>query len=124
MSQLQRSRVDTLAEYRDIPDTGCEFSPTCLACPQPVCKYDDPEWIRQSCRDRDNAICEAAGNGEERADLAKRHNISVRTVYRIIDRGWRKKDVLDEPPELSLSELGQRAYFRAHKQLLPLPVNQ
>ena len=79
MSQLQRSRIDTLAEYRDIPDKGCEFSPTCLACPEPVCKYDDPGWIRQSRRDRDNAICEAAGNGEARTNIAERFNLTVRT---------------------------------------------
>ena len=24
------------------PDTGCQYSPSCLACPLPVCKYDAP----------------------------------------------------------------------------------
>lgn len=26
------------AEYRD---TGCDISPTCLACPLPACRYDE-----------------------------------------------------------------------------------
>ncbi len=32
----------TSGEFEYIGDDGCEYSPTCLRCPLPLCKYDDP----------------------------------------------------------------------------------
>jgi hypothetical protein len=28
-------------------DTGCEMSPSCLSCPLPICKHDDPKWAQR-----------------------------------------------------------------------------
>ena len=33
-------------------DVGCSESPTCLACPLPICKFDDKEWYIKFCRER------------------------------------------------------------------------
>jgi len=27
-----------------VDDDGCEYSPSCLQCPLPVCKYDAKKW--------------------------------------------------------------------------------
>jgi len=35
----KRKRLVKEAEYFD---DGCEYSPSCLRCPLPVCKHDDP----------------------------------------------------------------------------------
>jgi len=32
-----------LVDEHFVPDDGCEYSPSCLLCPLPVCKYDDPK---------------------------------------------------------------------------------
>jgi len=28
-----------------VADDGCQYSPTCLRCPLPTCKYDDPVGV-------------------------------------------------------------------------------
>lgn len=36
----------TLDQATGFPaDTGCEVSPSCLRCPLPQCRYDDPLWF-------------------------------------------------------------------------------
>lgn len=39
IKKTQPPRVD---QDRFLSDTGCIYSPTCLACPLPVCKEDAP----------------------------------------------------------------------------------
>lgn len=63
---------------------GCEeVSPTCLTCPLPICKYDDPgvltRWRRQ---ERDREVI-AAMQTMPVEDVARRFGISERTAYRI-----------------------------------------
>ena len=33
----------TSPTYSHYPDNGCEVSPSCLSCPLPLCRYDDPQ---------------------------------------------------------------------------------
>ena len=39
----KRIRI-SLPEDKNWRDTGCEVSPTCLACHLPVCRYDN-SWV-------------------------------------------------------------------------------
>jgi len=38
--KVRGTRGERLENY--FVDDGCEYSPSCLQCPLPVCKYDDP----------------------------------------------------------------------------------
>ena len=42
-----RTSVDMVPELYHYEDTGCEVSRSCLNCPLPRCKYDDPTWFQQ-----------------------------------------------------------------------------
>ena len=44
---LSKTLVDTVPELYHYEDTGCEVSPSCLNCPLPRCKYDDPIWFQR-----------------------------------------------------------------------------
>ncbi|MBI2171005.1 MAG: hypothetical protein HYU30_03135 [Chloroflexi bacterium] len=81
--------MDTLPEYFPYKDDGCEVSPTCLRCPLPQCKYDDPGWLARVRRDlRDRQVVEARRCGDVTiGDLARRFGLSVRTVHRILGKG-------------------------------------
>ena len=67
------------------PD-GCDVSPSCLNCPLPRCKYDDPGWIRRERRKkRDHAVIEAREReGLTVRQLTKRFRVSERTIFRIL----------------------------------------
>ena len=82
------TRSDALPEQVSYQDTGCEASPSCLACPLPQCKYDDPAWYQQYRRQgRDQLILDAYTN--ERAtvfQLAERFQLSPRTIHRALHR--------------------------------------
>ncbi len=70
-------------------DDGCEISRSCLSCPLPQCKYDDPRWYMEERRkERDRRVLET----KERENLsvsevARRFELSPRTVFRILRRG-------------------------------------
>ena len=72
-------------EYRD---EGCEISPSCLRCPLPRCKYDEPHFARaQRRRQRDNLVVNARiREGLTVAEVARRFALSHRTVFRILRR--------------------------------------
>ncbi len=85
----RRSRdFDTLPELTAYRDEGCEVSPTCLECPLPRCKFDDPDWYRRlRLASRDARVLEALRTERDRpAELARRFGVSVRTVQRIMKR--------------------------------------
>lgn len=79
---------DTLPELTAYRDEGCEVSPTCLECPLPRCKYDDPDWYRRlRLASRDARVLEALRTERGRpAELARRFGVSLRTVQRIMKR--------------------------------------
>ena len=79
--------VAVLVDY--IPDEGCEYHPTCLTCPFPVCKHDDDFYdvvlIIDEVRDtRDELIRKRRRDGVMFVDLAKEFGVSERTVYRVV----------------------------------------
>ena len=84
--------VDVLPERYRYEDDGCEVSPSCLRCPLPRCKYDDPGWLNRLVREqRDRRILRVwleAGTPVD--DLARRFGVSERTVFRILAAVRRK----------------------------------
>ena len=84
--------VDALPEFFPYRDEGCEVAPSCLRCPLSQCKYDDPLAYHRSVRtERDRSILkmiqqEGVPPGGI-AELARRFDLSIRTVHRILARG-------------------------------------
>lgn len=109
-------RSDTLPENTRYKDDGCDASLTCLACPLPLCKYDDPGWLqRESRRTRDDEIFRLRGERMAVSEIARRFGISTRTVHRIVQRGGAAPVPVaeeDDGPLISLSELADRSLFR------------
>ena len=66
--------VDVVPERYPYRDEGCDVSSSCLRCPLPQCKYDDPGWFHRQRRDRrDDEVIEAMREGGlSVADLAAR----------------------------------------------------
>ena len=83
--------VDVVPERYPYRDEGCDVSSSCLRCPLPQCKYDDPGWFHRQRRDRrDDEVIEAMREGGlSVADLAARFALSQRTVFRILRRAVR-----------------------------------
>lgn len=75
-----------MSEYVPMNDTGCDVSPSCLSCPLPECKFENPAYTpHQSDKHRLYAGVYAARlAGETVNGLAERFGISSRTVSRII----------------------------------------
>ena len=70
------------------PDHGCDLHPSCLSCPLPRCRYDEPGWLRRGKQgDRDARIVEARGAGRPVKDVAARFGVSQRTVHRVLAAG-------------------------------------
>ena len=80
--------LDGLPEQMHYADTGCEVALTCLACPLPQCKYDDPAWYQAYRRHgRDIEVVDAyRTEGLSVFEVAKRFNLSPRTVHRSLRR--------------------------------------
>ena len=78
-------RTDTLPEGIRYRDTGCSVSPSCFSCPLPECRYDDDAAKKMRAR-RDRRI-RTLRRTHIRVDvLARRFNVSSRTVYRVTQR--------------------------------------
>ena len=118
------TRSNTLPEHTHYKDDGCDVSPSCLDCPLPLCKYDDPGWVqRESKRVRDDSIYRARLDGDPVLDIAQRFGVSPRTVHRVISRGGAMASTEpdeDDSPLLSLAELEQRSLFRPRTPAPPL----
>ena len=82
------SAMDGLPEQMRYADTGCEAFVSCLECPLPRCRFDDPAWYQAyKLRERDEEI--AWSYQYERLqvyEVASRFGISVRTVQRALRR--------------------------------------
>lgn len=80
--------MDILPEYFPYRDDGCEVSPSCLRCPLPQCKYDNPGWLQRERRaQRDSRVIQVrCQEGVTIPELARRFDISQRTVHRILSR--------------------------------------
>ena len=84
----ERFATDEVTEFYHYEDTGCEASDSCLDCPLPLCKYDDPVWYHHNRRlARDFRIMHVMqGECLSIEETAERFSVTVRTVFRILQR--------------------------------------
>ena len=82
--------VDALPERFPYRDEGCEISPSCLRCPLPQCKYDEPGWLQKQKRmERDSEVVAVLlREGLSVQEAASRFALSQRTIFRILKRTW------------------------------------
>ena len=80
--------MDRLPELTIYPDNGCDLHPSCLTCPLPRCRYDDPGWLQREERgQRDTELLELnAKHSLPVPELAAHFGVSTRTVHRVLSR--------------------------------------
>jgi len=83
---LRRPRIDALPEYIDYVDRGCDLYPSCLRCPLPRCRYEDPGGAKAMLRSgRDASIIRVASqDGMTVDEVARMFGLSRRTVFRVL----------------------------------------
>ena len=83
------ARHDTLPEHVEYRDKGCDVFPSCLRCPLPRCRYDEPGGVRAILnRIRDREIRRLRREHELPVDeIARRFRVSRRTVFRALREG-------------------------------------
>ena len=80
-----RAVADSLPEFTRYKDDGCNISPTCLDCPLPRCRYEEPGGLRSLLNEhRDRQIIQLRLKGVPVDALADHFGISRRTVFRVI----------------------------------------
>ena len=104
-SPLSRTLLDAVPEMYHYEDTGCEVSLSCLNCPLPRCKYDDPVWFQRYRRmGRDLKVWRTIHSERLTAEeAAQRFSVTVRTVFRIMRR------CRESLPEMNVEEMGALA---------------
>ena len=80
--------IDVLPEQHQYRDEGCSVSPSCLRCPLPWCKYDDPAAYHRELRlNRDREVMQVKRDqGKSVPQLARHFGLSERTIHRILER--------------------------------------
>ena len=83
------AREDALPEHVAYHDRGCDVFPSCLRCPLPRCRYDEPGGVRALLnRERDREIRRLRLDHELPVDeIALRFRVSRRTVFRALQHG-------------------------------------
>jgi hypothetical protein len=81
----RRSFTDARPEEYPYRDDGCEISASCLTCPLPQCKYDNPRWFRSEIYKRRYRLVLMAlyEDGLSVKEAASRFQVSQRTIFRI-----------------------------------------
>jgi transposase-like protein len=83
----RRARRDALPEHTQYADTGCDVHPSCLSCPLVRCRYDEPGGARKlMSEERDRSILVMQRRGATVNSIARRFNVSRRTVFRVLAR--------------------------------------
>lgn len=82
-------RIDALPEYTDYADTGCNLYASCLTCPLPRCRYEEPGGASALLRGGRNASIQRLSerDGLDIDNLAERFGLSRRTIFRILRAG-------------------------------------
>ncbi len=85
-------RIDALPEYTDFNDSGCDLYPSCLSCPLPKCRYDEPGGAAAMLRTgRDAGILRMATEDGMTVDrLAMQFGVSRRTIFRVLHNGQQR----------------------------------
>lgn len=79
-------RIDALPEHTDYNDKGCDLFPSCLSCPLPRCRYEEPGGAAAMMRGgRDASIIRMADEQAMSVDeLARTFGLSRRTIFRVL----------------------------------------
>lgn len=87
-------RIDALPEHTDYADSGCDLYPSCLRCPLPRCRYDDPGGAAAMLRTgRDASILRLAQqDGVDVDQLAVMFGLSRRTIFRVLRSGRGRRE--------------------------------
>ena len=98
ISRMDTAATEDASEFYHYEDTGCEASDSCLDCPLPRCRYDDPAWyVRNRRLARDFRIVHTMQqNSLSIEETAVRFGITNRTVFRILQR-CREATMQDTP---------------------------
>ena len=79
---------DVLPEQCRYQDEGCDVFPSCLNCPFPQCRYDEPGRRHKRKELRNGEMLRLLGEGQGVKELAQLFGVSKRTVYRIMRRSY------------------------------------
>jgi hypothetical protein len=80
-----KRRHDSLPESTRYRDEGCDISESCLSCPLPRCRYEEPGGLRALLNEqRDRQIVQLRLKGVPVDALADHFGVSRRTVFRVI----------------------------------------
>lgn len=83
----RKVREDALPENLHYRDDGCDIHPRCLTCPLPRCRYEEPGGLRSLLnQDRDSRIRTLRRQGLSVEELARRFQVSRRTVFRVLEK--------------------------------------
>lgn len=87
--QPELVRADALPEQVEYRDQGCDLFPSCLRCPLPRCRYDEPGGARAMLnRIRDREMRRLRREHALPVDeIARRYRVSRRTVFRALQHG-------------------------------------
>lgn len=93
---------DLPPEYCQYQDNGCEFAPSCLNCPLPVCIYDEQGGRQRLLKKRraEEMARLLFSEGKNIKEVAQIYNISTRTVQRALKTTFgdkQSKDCHSEP---------------------------
>jgi hypothetical protein len=82
------TRKDVLPEHQigkgNYTDTGCNESPSCLACPLPACVLDGYNSAEEQRINRNRRIRSLRTRGHQVQEIANRTGTSTRTVHRVL----------------------------------------
>ena len=86
LTRERRTREDALPEHVEYRDEGCDLFASCLSCPLPRCRYDEPGGARTMMnRVRDDEMRRLhADSGLGVDEIAVRYRLSRRTVFRVL----------------------------------------
>jgi len=78
--------MDALPENIRYRDAGCDLYPSCLRCPLPRCRYEEPGGAPAMLRTgRDETIVRLSREQDLSVDeLAARFGLSRRTIFRVL----------------------------------------
>ena len=88
MPRTARASTDALPEFYQYADNGCEVSPSCLNCPLPQCKDDDPIWYQEYKRNNHDMRIVMTIRAERLTieQAAQRFSVTPRTIFRVMRR--------------------------------------
>ena len=106
-SHAGRTLSEDASEFYHYEDSGCAVSDSCLDCPLPRCRYDDPVWFQRNRKLAKDFRMLRVMQQESLTieETAKRFSITNRTVFRILQRC--------REATMQASAVGEAAYFAA-----------